>query len=128
MVSCRDEKCPSRFIPAAQLDELVWQDVCEVLMHPETIAVALQRAQGGLWLPQELQARREHLRKARVSLEHQRARLTDAYLANVLHLDEYKRRHQELEQRLQGVAEQVRQLEAQPVEKAPLLLSLLREE
>ncbi len=39
-------------------------------------------------------------------------RLTNAYLANVLQLEEYKRRHQELEQRRQGVAEQVRQLEA----------------
>jgi len=39
-------------------------------------------------------------------------RLTDAYLVKVLQLEEYKRRHQELEQRLQGVAEQVRQLEA----------------
>ncbi|MFL5705292.1 MAG: recombinase family protein [Ktedonobacteraceae bacterium] len=112
IVSCRDEKCPSRFIPASQLDELVWQDLCEVLTHPESLAQALQRAQAGYWLPQELQARRENLRKARVSLEQQRARLTDAYLANVLQLEEYKRRHQELEQRLQGVAEQVRQLEA----------------
>lgn len=112
IVSCRDEKCPSRFIPASQLDELVWQDLCEVLTHPESLAQALQRAQAGSWLPQELQARRENLRKARVSLEQQRARLTDAYLANVLQLEEYKRRHQELEQRLQGIAEQVRQLEA----------------
>src|SRR5947209_10294055 len=38
-------------------------------------------------------------------------RLTDAYLAKVLDLDEYKRRQQELEQRLQAIAEQVRHLE-----------------
>ncbi len=112
VVSCRDEKCPSRFIPASQLDELVWQDVCEVLTHPETIASALHRAQGGQWLPQELQARRENLRKARVSLEQQRERLTDAYLAKVLALDEFKRRREGLEQREIGIAEQARQLEA----------------
>jgi len=112
IVSCRDEKCPSRYIPADQLDELVWQDVCEILMHSEHIVAALQRAQGGQWLPQELHARRENLRKARVSLEHQLERLTDAYLAEVLQLEEYKRRRQELEQRLQSVAEQVRSLEA----------------
>jgi site-specific DNA recombinase len=112
VVSCRDEKCRSRYIPAEQLDELVWKDLCEVLMHPQTIAEALQRAQGGLWLPQELQARRENLRKARVSLEQQIERLTDAYLATVLSLDEFKRRRQELEQRQRGIAEQVRQLEA----------------
>jgi len=112
IVSCRDEKCPSRFIPASQLDELVWQNLCEVLTHPECIAAALQRAQGGHWLPQELQARRENLRKTRVSLQHQMQRLTDAYLADILQLEEYKRRHQELEQRQQGLAEQMRQLEA----------------
>ena len=49
---------------------------------------------------------------ARVSLEQQAERLTDAYLANVLQLDEYKRRRLELEQRLSVIAEQKRQLEA----------------
>ena len=112
IISCRDEKCPSRYIPAQQLDELVWQDVCEILTYPEHIVRALQRAQGGQWLPQELHARRENLRKARVSIEHQMERLTDAYLAQVLELEEYKRRRQELEQRLQALGEQVRQLEA----------------
>ena len=81
VISCRDEKCPAHFIPAQQLDELVWQDVCEVLTHPALIATALEQAQSGQWLPQEFQARRENFRKARVSLEQQRERLTDAYLA-----------------------------------------------
>jgi site-specific DNA recombinase len=111
VISCRDEKCRSRFIPAGQLDELVWKDLCEVLTHPQTIAEALHRAQGGQWLPQELQARRENLRKARVSLTQQTERLTDAYLAAVLPLEEYQRRRLELEQRQIGIAEQARQLE-----------------
>ncbi len=111
-ISHRDEKCSARSIPVEQLDALVWQDVCEMLTHPDSIAAALSRAQGGQWLPQELQARRENLRKARVSLEQQMERLTDAYLANVLQLDEYKRRRLELEQRLSVIAEQKRQLEA----------------
>ena len=83
-----------------------------MLTHPDMIATALYRAQGGQWLPQELQARRENLRRARVSLEQQMERLTDAYLANVLQLEEYKRRRLELEQRLSVIAEQKRQLEA----------------
>ena len=78
LVSHRDEKCPAHYITAEQLDEVVWQDVCTVLTHPELIAVALERSQGGLWLPQELQARRENLRKARVSVEQQIQRLIDA--------------------------------------------------
>jgi site-specific DNA recombinase len=111
-ISHRDEKCTARSVPVEQLDELVWQDVCEMLLHPDAIATALYRAQGGQWLPQELQARRENLSKARVSLEQQMERLTDAYLANVLQLEEFKRRKQELEQRLSVIAEQKRQLEA----------------
>ena len=48
---------------------------------------------------------------ARVSLAQQTERLTDAYLAAVLPLEEYQRRRLELEQRQQGLAEQARQLE-----------------
>lgn len=107
----REEKCPARTIPVEQLDELVWQDVCLVLAHPQQIAQALAQAQSGQCLPQALQARRENLRKACVSVEQQMERLTDAYLARVLDLDEYKRRRQELEQRRHSIAEQVRHLE-----------------
>ncbi len=110
--SPRMEKCPSRFLPVAQLDDLVWADLCEVLLHTECLDLALQRTQGGQWLPQELQARRENLRKARVSVEHQLERLTETYLAGVVPLEEYKRQRPELEQRLEGPAAQLRQLEA----------------
>src|SRR6266700_2744484 len=102
LATLREEKCSARSIPVEQLDELVWQDLCGLLTQPEHIADALARAQGGHWLPQALHARRENLRKARVSVEQQMERLTDAYLANVLELEEYKRRRQELEQRFQG--------------------------
>jgi hypothetical protein len=50
-ISHREEKCLARSIPVEQLDELVWQDVCEMILHPEQIATALYRAQGGQWLP-----------------------------------------------------------------------------
>ena len=43
IAACRDEKCPARFIPARQLDALVWQDLCELLTHPESIAQAMER-------------------------------------------------------------------------------------
>lgn len=52
-----EEKCPSRYAPAEQLDEIVWKDLCEILTHPESITGALRRAPCGGWLPQELKAR-----------------------------------------------------------------------
>ena len=109
----REDKCPSRFMPAQQLDELVWQDLCEILMHPESIAHALERAQGGCWLPQELQARRENLRRACVQIEQQLNRLTEAYLAGIIPLAEYERHRAELEQRMAGLEAQANTLAVQ---------------
>src|SRR4030095_12701528 len=43
--------CPARFIPATQLDELVWADLCVVLRQPQLVAQALERAHSGAWGP-----------------------------------------------------------------------------
>jgi site-specific DNA recombinase len=48
------------------------------------MAYALERAHGGYWLPQELHARKEALRKGQVSLANQLERLTEAYLQGVI--------------------------------------------
>ncbi len=105
----------------------MWQDVCEVLGNPGIIEQALHRAQSGEWLPQELQARRIQSRQARMSLSGQLERLTEAYMAGVLPLAEYKRRRQELEQRLEALDNQARQIEAsvhQQMELASLSSSI----
>jgi site-specific DNA recombinase len=111
--SHRARRCPGRFIPAHQLDALVWQDLCAVLTHPDSLAQALERAQAGQWLPQELQARQRTLRHARSSLAQQRERLTDAYLHSVLALPEFERRRRDLEQKDDALALQEEQLRAQ---------------
>jgi site-specific DNA recombinase len=113
VASHRDEHCPARYIPVQPLDDLVWQDLCAVLAHPESIAQALARAQGGHWSSQELQARRELLRKGQGSLDQQVERLTEAYLGGVMPLTEYQRRRGEVEQKRQGLAQQHQHLEAQ---------------
>lgn len=113
VASHRDERCPARFIPVQSLDDLVWQDLCAVLAHPESIAQALARAQGGHWSSQELQARRELLRKAQVSLDQHVERLTEAYLGGVMPLAEYQRRRSELEQKRHGLEQQGQHLEGQ---------------
>ena len=108
-----EQRCPARYIPAGQLDELVWQDLCEVLTHPDMITFALQQAQAGNWLPQEMQARRDNLRRGRNALQNQLDRLTEAYLNGIIPLAEYQRRRGELEQRQQGLEEQEKQLSHQ---------------
>ena len=113
VLSGRDEACPSRYIPAQQLDTVVWQDLCEVLTHPEQITHALERAHGGHWLSQELQARRENLRKGRAQLRQQLERLTEAYLQAIIPLPEYERRRRDIEQKEQALGAQEQQLLAQ---------------
>ncbi|MFL5288118.1 MAG: recombinase family protein, partial [Rhodopila sp.] len=112
LFSHREQKCPSRLAPSERLDALVWADLCELLVHPEQISQALERAHGGHWLPQEWQARRQGLRRGQASLAEQLERLTEAYLAGVVLLDEYRRRRSDLERRQQQIKEQTRQLEA----------------
>ena len=120
ITSGHETPCPARYAPAQQLDELVWQDLCALLTAPEQIAQALARAQGGGWLPQELQARREQLHKAQRGLDQQIERLTEAYLLGVVPLPEYQRRRQGVEDRLQALRAQAEQLDAQADRHAQL--------
>jgi site-specific DNA recombinase len=113
LYSQHDQRCTARYSPAQQLDALVWQDLCDLLTHPEWIAYALQRAHGGYWLPQELQARKEALRKGQESVAQQLERLTEAYLQSVIPLAEYQRRRHDLEQKQQALSTQEQQLEVQ---------------
>jgi site-specific DNA recombinase len=118
--STPEEKCPSRYAPAEQLDEVVWKDLCEVLTHPQSITGALERAHGGGWLPQELKARQENLRQGRSALGRQLERLTEAYLGEVIPLAEYHRRRKDLQQRDEALAAQERQLQAQSRQRMEL--------
>jgi site-specific DNA recombinase len=107
------ETCGACLIPVKDLDTLVWEDLCSVLLRPEQLRNALERALGGGWLPQELQARGKQLQSVSKSIEQQQERWTEAYLAGVLSLDEYGRRRQQLEQRRQTAQQQEQQLRAQ---------------
>jgi len=95
------------------VDALVWEDLCQLLNEPEAIRFALERAHGGHWLPQDLQARRAALRRGQASVQQQIERLTEAYLAGVVGLDEFRRRRDGLDQKGQALDAQLRQLEAQ---------------
>lgn len=107
-----DGRCPARYIPAHPLDDLVWQDLCAVLTHPNSIAQALERAQAGAWLPQELQARRTQLLSGLEHLARQLERVGDAYQAGAMPLLEYRNRRQALDERLKALERQRQQLEA----------------
>jgi len=121
MESGREHTCPARSIRTSALDALVWADLCAVVQQPALITHALERAHGGHWLPQELHARRTNLRKAQATLDRQLERLTEAYLAEIVGLDEYKRRRQDLEERHATLVLQEQQLEGQVTHRHELV-------
>jgi len=106
------QRCTARYIPAGQLDELVWADLCALVTDPAQVAQALDRAQGGAWLPQELHARQTAIRQALGQLDRQQQRLLDAYLAEIIALAEFQRKRDELDRRRAALAAQQRQLDA----------------
>ena len=110
--AAQGQRCTARYIPARQLDELVWADLCALLTDPAQVAHALARARGGAWLPQELHARRATIQKAVGQLDRQAQRLLEAYLAGVIGLDELRRKRHELGRRHETLLTQQRQLDA----------------
>ena len=117
----REQGCPARFIPATQLDELIWQDLCQVLTQPAMIAQALERAHGGHWLPQELQTRIKNLKQAQKLLTRQQERLLEAYLAEVVQLPEFERKQQGLEQKQAALEQQLDQLKTTAQQREALM-------
>ena len=116
-----ERRCRPRHVPAVQLDELVWEDLCKLLTHPERIRNALQRAHAGEWLPQEFKARLlKTMDQAIAHVERQKRRLLDAYLSGVLELPELERKCKELGERSESLLAQKRQLEASANERMEL--------
>jgi site-specific DNA recombinase len=111
--AAKGERCTARYAPAQALDELVWQDLCQIVAKPDLITHELERAQAGEWLPQALQAKRNTVRQALASLERQQDRLLEVYLAEIIMRDEFERKRQELTQTQNGLQQQLRQLEQQ---------------
>lgn len=111
--STREQHCPSRLIPADQLDAVVWDDLCQVVQHPEIVAHQLQRAQAGEWVPQELRRRQASLRTVRLGLSRQQARLLEAYLAGVLDLATFENKRDELRRREEDILAREREVVAQ---------------
>ena len=107
------ERCTARAVQASLLDTVVWNDLCRMLREPALVTHELERARGGAWLPQALQARQHTVRAALSQVLRQQERLLDVYLAAVIGREEFERKRQELMRTQEGLTRQLRQLEAQ---------------
>jgi site-specific DNA recombinase len=109
----RPERCATRKVPTAQLDALVWADVCQVLSDPAILDEALRRARQGWLGTDEQEARRHDLQQRQRDLQRQIERLIDAYSADVLSLEELGARRRKLEDRLAALRREEQQAVAQ---------------
>ncbi len=120
LLIAQEQRCIARYVPAIQLDDLVWQDLCSVITNPDILNYALERAHGGHWLPQELQSQLEGLNKASKQIERQQERLLEAYIANIIQLPEFERKRKELVQKQEARHKQENQLQAQSTQLVTL--------
>lgn len=95
----RPAPCPTRNVPTAPLDAVVWDDVRRVLGDPAILEDAQQRARQG-WLRTDAQEAHRHDRRQRQrDVQRQGGRLVDAYTAAVLSLAELRARRGKREDR-----------------------------
>jgi len=105
-----ESSCSASYIPAMELDQLVWEDLCQILAEPERVTEALARAQSQSWLPEDLRRRQATLRGTREGLARQRQRLLEAYLAGVIELAVFAHKDGEMRQREADLAAQEQEL------------------
>ena len=86
--------------------------MCSILTHPEQLTAALERAQGGDWLPQDLRARRANVQQVLAQSERQQERLLSAYLAEVIDLPTFERSRATLQRQQESLTIQQRELAA----------------
>jgi len=86
--------CPSRFIPAAELDALGWAELGTVVQTPALLAEARQRARTGAWRPATRHQQPARLRTAHKRLGRQQERVLEAYLAGGVDLATLENRRQ----------------------------------
>lgn len=116
----RRDPCRARQLPTAQLDALVWDDLRQVLSEPAVLEDAVRRARAGWLNADERAAHRQEVRRRRAQLQRQIQRLVDAYVAEVLTLEELQPRRRKLEERLAELDREEQRLLAYAVQHEQL--------
>jgi site-specific DNA recombinase len=107
----RVERCPSRSVRAERLDTVVWQELCQLLQHPEMIPRLHQTwAEAKEHNLSTLAAQQHQLRQRQQRLERQSQRLLDAYQAEVISLEELQSRRRTLSAEMAQIEQERQQM------------------
>jgi len=111
----RDRPCPARYLPAKELDALVWKTLTDWLQRPEMLLTEVEA-----WRDSREGSDQVSRDLARVEgtcrhLQRQIDRLVDAYQYGAIAVEELKARRERLEANLQAAKDRVEGLRAQQV-------------
>jgi site-specific DNA recombinase len=102
------EPCPGPRVDGNVVEPLIWQAITELLSDPQLILdYYLARQDKSVVTPYELKRVSQELSQT----ESQKQRLLDAYLAEIIELDEFETRRQVLEQQHQALEQRLVDLE-----------------
>jgi site-specific DNA recombinase len=116
----RGRACQARQVATERLDAVVWDDLVRLLAEPAVLDDALRRARQGWLSGDERTARLRDVRRRQAHVRQQVQRLIDAYVAEVLTLEELQARRAALEQRLAELDREDQQLAAAGVQQEHL--------
>jgi len=120
-----EARCQQRQIGAERLEEAVWQDVCDLLKHPQKIEEEYQRRLEDK--PGQAAARGiEPLSRVIAKVKRSIARLIDLYSEGMLEKQELEPRLQAAKERLGRLEAEAQTLAAQDAQRAELRLALTR--
>jgi len=108
----KGQVCQNRPIRQDYLDQIVWQQVVQLLQHPDLIRSEIQRRIKGIQDSNPTKRRKESLTKEITRLEKGIEKLVDAYQEGLLELEELRKRIPQLRKRDKALKSELHGLEA----------------
>ena len=113
--------CDARPLPVAQLDNLVWEQVWQLLNEPKLIEREIERRLEEHRQSSPLEQRKENVRREVSRLGQQTDKLIDAYQEGLLDLAELRHRIPELRKRQSALERELESLNLQVLEQNRLI-------
>ncbi|WP_316157518.1 zinc ribbon domain-containing protein [Cupriavidus sp. BIC8F] len=99
--------CDNLQVRTDRLDELVWQQVVELLKHPERLKSEYERRLDMMERNEKSAFDTSNLEKQRLQLEKGKSRLIDSYADGILDKSDFEPKMQQLRNRLEQIDQQI---------------------
>lgn len=113
--------CNARPVRVDQLDQLVWEQVWELLNHPELVRHEMERRLQEHRHSRPVEQRKDKLSKEVARIEQQTDKLIDVYQEGLINLEDLRSRVPELKKRQLALEKELGSLNLQAVEQSRLV-------